>query len=56
MPAALAMLDKAWEVRDIQLIWALSDPVFDVLRSEPKFQDICLQISSGPTSSPNLTE
>jgi len=37
---ALEYLEKAWEVRAIQLLWMRVEPNFDPLRSEPKFIEI----------------
>ncbi len=44
MPAALDLLDEALQVRVIHLIWAKSDPFYDVFRSEGRFQEICRRI------------
>ncbi len=44
MPEALDLLEKAWEMRAIHLMWTRCDPVYDVFRSEPKFQEICENI------------
>ncbi|HEX3100153.1 MAG TPA: hypothetical protein VHQ01_00100 [Pyrinomonadaceae bacterium] len=40
MPAALEMLDRAWQVRAIHLMWTRCDPVYEVFRSEPLFKKI----------------
>jgi serine/threonine-protein kinase len=37
---ALDYLEKAWEIRAVQLLWLGVDPNFDPLRSEPKFIEI----------------
>jgi serine/threonine-protein kinase len=37
---SLEYLDKAWEVRAVQLLWLGVDPNFDPLRSEPKFVEL----------------
>ena len=37
---ALLYLEKAWEVRAIQLLWIRVDPNFDPLRGEPRFEAI----------------
>jgi TolB-like protein/Tfp pilus assembly protein PilF len=37
---ALRYLEKAWEVRAIQLVWLGVDPNFDPLRAEPAFIEI----------------
>ena len=38
---ALELLEKAWEMRSVQLLWIRVDHNFDPLRCEPKFQEIC---------------
>ncbi|MEO8649259.1 MAG: hypothetical protein ABI539_08850 [Acidobacteriota bacterium] len=40
MVLALDLLEKAWSVRAIHLIWSLSDAIFDVFRSEPRFVEV----------------
>jgi len=40
MPAALEMLDRAWQVRAIHLMWTRCDPVYEAFRSEPLFKRI----------------
>jgi tetratricopeptide (TPR) repeat protein len=37
---ALRYLERAWEVRAVQLLWLQVEPNFDPLRSEPKFIEI----------------
>lgn len=37
---ALEYLEKAWEVRSVQLLWLRVDPNFEALRSEPKFIEV----------------
>lgn len=37
---ALAVLQQSFELRDERLMWIKSDPVFDSLRGDQKFQDI----------------
>jgi len=37
---ALRYLEKAWEVRAVQLLWLRVEPNFDPLRSEPKFIEL----------------
>ncbi len=37
---ALEYLEKAWEVRGIQLLWLAVDPNFDSLRGEARFNEI----------------
>ncbi|MGH9949162.1 MAG: tetratricopeptide repeat protein [Pyrinomonadaceae bacterium] len=44
MPKALDMLEKARQLRAIHLMWTRCDPIFEVFRSEPKFQEICEKI------------
>jgi serine/threonine-protein kinase len=36
----LDLLDKAWKMRIIHLIWIAVDPVFDVFRDEPRFKGL----------------
>ena len=36
----LRLLEQAWEMRIISLIWIKVDPVFDVFKSEPRFREI----------------
>ena len=40
IPEGLRLLEKAWEMRIISLIWIKVDPVFEVFRSEPGFREI----------------
>jgi len=40
MPAALEMLERAWQVRAIHLMWTRCDPVYELFRSEPLFKKI----------------
>ena len=40
MPSALEMLNRAWQIRAIHLMWTRCDPVFEVFRSEPLFKEI----------------
>jgi hypothetical protein len=49
---ALEFLEKAWEVRAVQLLWMRVDKNFDPLRSEPKFIEILREtgIAAGMTS------
>ena len=37
---AMDWLDKAWEERSVQLVWLKTEPVFDSLRSEPRFKRV----------------
>jgi hypothetical protein len=41
---ALDQLEKAWELRAIQLLWLKTERVFDPLRSEPRFQEVYRQV------------
>ncbi|HMJ08305.1 MAG TPA: tetratricopeptide repeat protein [Pyrinomonadaceae bacterium] len=41
---ALEWLERAWEIRAIQLMWLKTEPVFDPLRAEPRFQKVCDEI------------
>jgi len=40
MSSALEMLNRAWQVRAIHLMWVRCDPVFEAFRSEPLFKEI----------------
>jgi len=40
MPSALEMLNRAWQIRAIHLMWVRCDPVFEVFRSERLFREI----------------
>jgi TolB-like protein/Tfp pilus assembly protein PilF len=42
--AALDHLERAWASRATDLIWIEVRPAFDVLRSEPRFHEICKRI------------
>ncbi len=37
---ALEWLEKAYEERDVALIFLKVDPAYDSLRSDPRFQDL----------------
>jgi hypothetical protein len=39
-PRALQLLDRAYAERDVWLTWLGVDPRFDVLREEPRFQEL----------------
>ena len=41
---AMEWLQRAYQERDAWLIWLKADPVFDSLRSDPRFQDILRRI------------
>lgn len=43
--AALDQLEKAWELRAIQLMWIKAEHIFDPLRSEPRFQEVYRQVA-----------
>jgi TolB-like protein len=45
-PVALALLDKAYAVRDPGLLWARNDPLLDPLRGEAKFKDLLSRLGS----------
>lgn len=45
MPAAFRLLDEAWRVRAVHLMWARSDPIFEVFRTETRFQEFCRTIA-----------
>jgi TolB-like protein/cytochrome c-type biogenesis protein CcmH/NrfG len=40
MPAALEMLNRAWQVRAIHLMWTRCDPIYGVFYAEPLFKEI----------------
>jgi hypothetical protein len=37
---AIEYLEKAWEIKAVQILWVGVDPNFDPLRSEPRFIEI----------------
>ena len=41
---ALRYLEKAWEVKAVQILWLAVDPNFDMLRSEPRFIEILRKV------------
>ena len=43
---ALDHLERAWEVKAVQLLWLAVDPNFDSLRDEPRFVEIAEKIRS----------
>ncbi len=45
--SALAFLEKASEVRAIQLLWLAVDPSFDPLRDEPHFREVMAKLRLG---------
>ncbi|MFM7379378.1 MAG: TIR domain-containing protein [Erythrobacter sp.] len=45
-PVALALLEKAYAVRDPGLLWLGNDPLVDPLRSEPRFKDLLSRLGS----------
>ena len=49
--AALAELNKAYENREIEVLYLLVDPELDPLRSDPRFQDLIGKIGFPQTSS-----
>ncbi len=51
---ALKFLEKAWNVRAIQLLWLEVDPNFDPLRDEPRFVDVLARLNSPVSSSPKF--
>lgn len=44
---ALALLERAWEIRDARLLWLGVDPQFDSLRDDPRLQ-LVLQQTKNP--------
>jgi len=45
MERGLDLLEEAWSIRSIYLMWANFDPIFDVFRQEPRFQTIAARIA-----------
>jgi len=45
-PAALALLEKAYAMRDPGLLWARNDPLLDPLRREASFKDLLSRLGS----------
>ena len=37
---ALDLLEEAWGVKTILLMWIKVEPIFDSLRDEPRFKDL----------------
>jgi len=44
---ALQYLEKAWEIKAVQILWLAVDPNFDPLRSEPKFIETLEKVGVG---------
>ena len=44
MPQALDLMEEAWRLKIVHLMWAGADPIFDVFRAEPRFQSILKEI------------
>ena len=45
---ALDALEKAYQERGEDLVWLRSDPEFDPLRSDPRFQDLLRRMNFPP--------
>ncbi len=41
---ALTWLEKAYQLRAVDLMWLRVRPVFEVLHSNPRFQELCRKI------------
>lgn len=48
--AALAALEKAYEERDVTLVWLGTDPRLDTLRAEPRFKELLRRIGLLPNA------
>jgi len=44
MSRGLDLLEEAWRLRVVHLMWAGADPIFNVFRGQPRFQAICRSI------------
>jgi len=42
---ALALLERAYEEHSIMLVWLKVDPLYDPLRSDPRFQDLLRRLN-----------
>jgi tetratricopeptide (TPR) repeat protein len=45
---AFILLEKAYKQREIDLLWLKADPIFDPLRSDPRFQDLLRRMNFPP--------
>ncbi len=43
---ALELLEQAWQIRSIHLMWHKVDPIFEVFRSEPGFDSLLKRLNS----------
>jgi hypothetical protein len=48
---AFAWLDKAYEERDVWLIWLTTEPMWDSLRSDPRFSALLRRLRLPPSAS-----
>src|SRR5207247_11130986 len=55
MEQAFEWLEQAFEDRDSWLIWLNADPVFDVIRSDPRFTKLLRRIGLGGDSQSSET-
>jgi serine/threonine-protein kinase len=49
IPRGLDLLEEAWKLRVIHLMWARVDHVFDVFREEPRFKELLKEMNLGDT-------
>ncbi|MBX3278932.1 MAG: protein kinase [Acidobacteria bacterium] len=53
---ALDCLDRTWEERFCWLVWLRTEPMFDPLRDEPRFEDLLRRVNLAHTTMDTRTE